>query len=65
MSWQTLIDIQRENREERERVARTAPVSCPIDGTPLEERDGVRNCPMGNYRWTGGRGVVLSDAGWG
>ena len=27
-------------------------IACPIDGTPLEFRNGVANCPMGNYRVT-------------
>jgi hypothetical protein len=25
-------------------------VECPYDGTPLEFRNGVANCPMGNFR---------------
>lgn len=25
-------------------------VACPIDGEPLEERDGILNCPRGNFR---------------
>ena len=59
MSWQQLLDIQNETREVVRAKAIEGPIDCPIDGTPLEERKGVRNCPMGNYRWSGGRGVVL------
>ena len=50
MSWYTLIAIKEEARQ----IAvdeRTAPlVDCPIDGTRLEFRDGIWNCPMGNFR---------------
>ncbi len=24
-------------------------VACPIDGEPLEERDGILHCPRGNF----------------
>jgi len=54
MSWQQLADIQNENREVNKAHVRQGPVACPIDGTLLEERDNVRNCPMGNFRWSGG-----------
>ena len=53
MSWQTLSDIKRENREEAARANAEPPVACPIDGTPLQVRDNVRNCPMGNFRFEG------------
>ena len=32
---------------------REAPVvECPNDGSPLQVRDGVANCPWGDYRIT-------------
>lgn len=37
-----------EQKKDRE----APPVACPNDGTPLEVRDGVANCPMGDYRTT-------------
>ena len=63
MSFQTLLDIARENREHAESRAGKPPVSCPIDGSRLDVRDDVHNCPMGNYRWSNGQGVVLADTG--
>lgn len=56
MSFETLREIARENREEAERAASRPPVACPLDGTPLQVRGEVRNCPMGNYRWEPGLG---------
>lgn len=53
--FEELLAIRRENRRLEEEAARRPPVECPIDGTPLDVRpDGVRNCPMGNYRWGDG-----------
>ena len=52
MSWEQLAAIRGENRAEHALVSGQPPVSCPIDGELLDIRgDGVRNCPMGNYRW--------------
>jgi len=52
MSWEQLQAILKENRADATRRATEPPVACPIDGTLLVVRaDGVRNCPMGNYRW--------------
>lgn len=52
MSWEQLQAIQRENRDLAREAARTPLVACPIDGTLLVIRkDGVRNCPFGNFRW--------------
>ena len=54
MSWDQLAEMAKENRERRERAALEPPEECPIDGMALDVRDdGVRNCPMGNYRWSG------------
>ena len=50
--FEVLGDIKRENREAEEEATRNPPRSCPIDGTPLVERDALLNCPMGNYRRT-------------
>lgn len=52
MAWNDLLEIKKEARliakEDRE-----APLlECPNDGTPLEFRNGVANCPMGDYRTT-------------
>ena len=52
MSYAELIAIREEQRKAAE-VERSAPlVDCPIDGTRLVVRDGVWNCPMGNFRTT-------------
>jgi hypothetical protein len=40
MSWDELLSIYKQNREERERPE-ARPVACPVDGTPLET--GPRN----------------------
>ena len=54
MSWQQLLDIQNQAREDRRLAQTTPPSSCPIDGNKLDVRsDGVRNCPLGNYTWRG------------
>lgn len=48
-----LLDMMRENawyRQEETR-RRAAPIECPVCGwAPLQERDGVYNCPTGDYR---------------
>lgn len=51
MSWGTLREIKRENRDEEQRESLLPPVACPIDGERLDVRANVRNCPLGNYRW--------------
>ena len=52
MSWWQLKNISDEAREERARTANEPPVACPIDGAILDVGpNGIRNCPMGNYRW--------------
>lgn len=50
MSWTQLLNIVREARQEA-KANRDAPlVACPFDGAPLEFRNGIANCPMGNFR---------------
>ena len=54
MSWQQLLDIKKRAINDRREAQVTPPVSCPIDGHVLDVRpDGVRNCPMGNFNWSG------------
>jgi hypothetical protein len=54
MPWEQLQAILKENRTVRTLENREPPVACPIDGSILEVNSrGHRNCPMGNYRWTG------------
>lgn len=50
MSWEQLSAIYREARQAAKAEREAPPVACPFDGTPLEFRNGVYNCPMGNYR---------------
>lgn len=51
--WDKLESAFRENAQEIERERKLKPQRCPHDGMLLEERDGIRNCPMGNYTWEG------------
>ena len=62
MSWRQLQDIMAQNRQLQQTDQQQPPVACPIDGAILEVgRDGqVRNCPLGNYRWSGGPVVIGS-----
>ena len=56
MSWEQLQGILTENRTVKTIEDREPPVACPIDGAILDIHPrGQRNCPMGNYRWTGER----------
>ncbi len=49
MSNEQLLGTIRQARQEA-KANREAPlVECPFDGTPLVFRDGVADCPMGNY----------------
>ena len=49
MSWEQLLGIRKEAAQIA-KAEREAPlVDCPIDGTPLVFRNGVGNCPMGNF----------------
>lgn len=54
MGLRQLESIRRSNIARAEWERDQAPVYCPHDGTPLREnKDGVRDCPMGNYTWRG------------
>lgn len=56
MSWEQLRNILTQNREEADLEAREPPDMCPYDGARLDVRaDGIRNCPMGNFTWRGGK----------
>lgn len=61
MSWDTLLAIGKANANQRAIDAAQPPTTCPIDASVLAVHplDGSRNCPMGNYRWSGGVGRVL------
>ncbi len=51
MSWDQLTSISEEARETRQRELAEPPVACPFDGEPLDIKDGIRHCPLGNYEW--------------
>lgn len=47
-----LGEIKRENAAAEELASRRGPTACPIDGAPLVTgKNGVRDCPLGNFRW--------------
>ena len=50
MSWDQLNAIRKEARELRRSDERRPLVACPIDGSRLVFRNGVADCPMGNWR---------------
>ena len=49
MSFDQLIAIRNEARELRRADEQRPLVACPIDGSLLVFRNGVANCPMGNW----------------
>tara|TARA_Y100000310_G_scaffold295789_1_gene327476 strand:+ start:1056 stop:1217 length:162 start_codon:yes stop_codon:yes gene_type:complete len=52
MSWEQLQAIIDESALDKLQEEQEGLVACPIDGEPLDIRaDGVRSCPMGNFRW--------------
>jgi len=52
MSWEQLRAITKQNKETVQKEQGGKPITCPIDGTILDEgKGGVRNCPLGNYRY--------------
>lgn len=54
MGWEQLRAILQDARREKERERDEPPIACPIDGAILEiDEGGVRNCPMGNFRYVG------------
>lgn len=55
MSWWQLKNTVDFNRVERRSAEVTPPTACPFDGAILDAgRNGVLNCPLGNYRWQPG-----------
>lgn len=50
MSWQQLIKIRDEARQIAKDEREKPLLECPYDGEPLQFRDGIANCPLGNYR---------------
>lgn len=49
-SWQGLADMYRTAADEQQQLAVERPTSCPVCGwVPLDERDGVLNCPAGDW----------------
>ena len=49
MSNEQLLAITKEARQIRRADEQRPLVECPIDGTPLQFRNGVADCPMGNW----------------
>ena len=49
MPWDQLIAIRNEARELRRADEQRPLVTCPIDGMLLVFRNGVADCPMGNF----------------
>ncbi len=55
MGYEDLQAILDESRERNRQGQAQPPVACPHDGELLEvNARGVRNCPLGNFRWEGG-----------
>jgi len=55
VSWEQLMDILHQSRAGATIDLSEPPVACPYDGEPLDVHpDGRRNCPLGNYTYTGG-----------
>jgi len=50
LSWEQIGSIYKEAVELRRKELQTPPVACPIDGDILVWRNGIGNCPMGNFR---------------
>ena len=59
MPWEQLQGYLQENRSDKRAFEQEPPVACPFDGEPLDVHpDGRRNCPMGNYTYTGGPKLI-------
>lgn len=56
MSWEQLIALNKERRDEIARQRSETPVACPYDGTPLEYNPtrGVLFCRNSDYQIAGG-----------
>lgn len=52
MSWEQYANIIRGNRERAAQEMAEPPTECPLCGTVLQQRDGILNCPFGDYRIT-------------
>lgn len=53
MTWDTLKTIADNNRKFKEDEETEKKVACPNCGhAPLDERNGILNCPIGDYRST-------------
>ena len=53
MTWDTLKTIADNNRKFKEDEETDKKVACPNCGhAPLDERNGILNCPIGDYRST-------------
>ena len=51
MAWNELLATLKENREVLQQDEEQRVVACPVCGhAPLDERDGILNCPIGDYR---------------
>lgn len=59
MSWNALLEIIQQNRDQIEQERYEPPLVCPIDGTLLDvNARGVRNCKLGNFRWDSGPVII-------
>lgn len=52
MTWETLRQIKRENREAEDIASARGPIACPRCGDVLRVRGNVRDCPTGDYTWS-------------
>ena len=53
MSWEQLLAIRDEGREEVLKERSAPLVDCPVCGMLVEWRDGIANCKMGHWRSAG------------
>jgi len=55
MGYEGLADLYRAAAAEARDRANDRPIACPVCGwAPLDERDGVQNCPAGDWNSTNG-----------
>lgn len=60
MSNQQLLAITKEARQLRRADEQRPLVECPIDGARLQFRNGVANCPLGNWTSRGTKQEVAN-----
>lgn len=48
MSWNQLLSILRQDREERAADEAEPPIACPVHGEPLDSVRGVLHCRVGH-----------------